>query len=46
MDFLNSILNDLKGLADPFFVLVKGLGHIIAKIFEYIANLLNNVSSK
>lgn len=44
--FWIGIWNDLKGLIDPFMVLVKGLGHIFAKIFEYVAAFLNNVSSK
>ena len=45
MDFLLGILNDLKGLLDPFLVLIKGLGHIIAKIFTFLADIISNASS-
>lgn len=45
MDFLLGLWEDLKGLAGPFFVLIKGLGVIIAKIFAYLAELIRNLSS-
>lgn len=40
--FVNDILRDVQALIGPLITVIKGVFNILAKIFSYLASILQN----